>query len=117
MKRLLFLTFILSITTNVPAQSENRAPIVWERYKLGSNKISLLLPKLPTIVEGTDGCDDTEYTHYSAFADGIVYQVSTISSNHRRGRSGCKNFVPFGPRNLERRMISLRDRIKREGEA
>jgi hypothetical protein len=53
---LLLLTLSLSFAINVSAQTENTAPVVWERYRHSDLDVSVNLPKMPIVIEDYDMC-------------------------------------------------------------
>lgn len=74
---LLLLTVVLLACTVVPAQEiDNSAPVVWQRYKVSSRKVSFLLPKLPTVHETPSICGEVKSVTYIAYAKGVIYEVT-----------------------------------------
>jgi TonB family protein len=84
-----FFAAILFVSSSVFAQTQNTAPVVWERYKDSGKKVSFNLPKLPTVLGGGDVCAVEEVTTYRAYAEGAAYEVAVWSSGKSSRPQGC----------------------------
>ena len=109
MRKLVIVSILLLVAT-AAAQTNNTAPIAWERYRL-AGKVSVLLPKLPTMLESTEFCHETKTATYHAYAEGVVYEVAVVTKETLPGTIlGCTEQTVFGERSIERRLEKLRDR-------
>jgi TonB family protein len=59
----------------VSADERYEAPVVWTRYKVSSQELSFLMPKLPVVREYNDACSQTASGLYTAYAEGAVYEI------------------------------------------
>ena len=72
---LLLFGLLVSLVPSLIAQTDNTAPVVWERYKISDRDISFNLPKLPTARINVSDCSRSETRTYDAYAAGAAYQV------------------------------------------
>ncbi len=102
---ILFLTLAFS----TEAQTENSiAPVNWERYKISNRNISIMLPKLPTVTEGSDACNEVEKFSYYAYAENAVYEFTVTAKSKERFPVYCQAKRKFGDVNLVERLAELR---------
>ena len=107
---------ILVLADIAGAQTNNTAPVAWERYRL-ADKVSVLLPKLPMVFESQDFCHEIKQATYLVYADGAVYEVAVIMKETPIGTIlGCSERTVFGERSIERRLEKFRDRGSKDGE-
>jgi len=111
MKRLaavaLFVLFAFAI--GVWAQDDgSTAPVVWERYRVGDQKISIMLPKLPTVISRMDACHELDKSSNYAYAEGAVYEFTVVSKVRAKIPLRCSDMVPFGESTLTARLTELR---------
>lgn len=107
---LLLFVFCVGAAAQVGTAS---APVVWERYKLSDRQLSIMLPKLPTVIDGRNLCNELEKDSYFAFADQVVYEF-TVASKSREGiPRNCPIKKKFGENTFTERLAELRlDKIK-----
>jgi TonB family C-terminal domain len=85
------------------------APIVWEKYRIADQKLSISFPKLPTVVTNSGGCSRVESHSYYAYTDGIVYETTVVARNKQWRPEACHNQEePFGPDLVKGRLNELR---------
>lgn len=77
--RSIILSIALTLLASVCFGQSNVAPVNWQRYKIGSKDLTVLLPKLPIKSESQDNCRQQENLTYHAYADGAVYAVTVAS--------------------------------------
>ena len=112
--RVLILSIVLIVlSSNLIAQADNVAPVLWERYKISSKKISFILPKMPTVMAYSDPCTQIEKATYRAYADGAAYAVTITSRLKGERPSYCPRLVPYedDARDFDR----LVDRVQHDG--
>lgn len=89
------------------------APVVWERYRLSDRQLSIMLPKLPTVIDGRNLCNELEKDSYFAFADQVVYEFTVASKSREKIPSYCPVKKKFDGNTLTERLTELRtDKIK-----
>lgn len=99
---------LLLLTSTLSAQTNNVAPVNWERYKLRDERVSVMLPKMPTVNTIEDVCFDTKRTSYFSYADGVVYEVVMASEIPARfGEVYCRETGKFRKEGLARRINEL----------
>ena len=80
MKKLLLpFTLSLSFAISVSAQTENTAPVVWERYRHSDLEVSVNLPKMPTVIENYDSCREDLKRSSWAYAESAVYELTVYA--------------------------------------
>jgi len=105
----------LFLTLSLRSQTENSAPIVWERYKVSNRKISFLMPKLPTVHEVPSICGEVKTVTYLAYADGAIYEVTIAGPKRSTTQVNCGGtVVSHMPRKLDARLAELRNEDKYE---
>lgn len=106
---LLISAILLLTVTGALAQADaSTAPIKWERYVIPNRKVSLMLPKLPTMVDSSDLCRELERKSYYAYADHIVYEAIIAAKSRSKRPEWCPKAMGFGPELLSDRLGELR---------
>ena len=110
--RLLFLVLLL-LTGAAAAAAQNEtgsAPIVWERYKFTNTAISIMLPKMPVALFGSDLCHGYTKNSYFAYADNAVYEVTIVERSYAEvPKLACPAKFPFDKSTLTARLTELRN--------
>ena len=106
-KTLLLIPILAFAVVKLTAQTQNWAPVVWEQYKITSQHLSFMLPKLPMIAKESDDCDSRNTSIYTSYAEGAVYEMrlTTRLTNPFCVRSRPR---PFGLATLEKRLAVFR---------
>lgn len=73
------------------------APTVWTRYKVPTQQVSVLLPKLPTVQPDPRPCSQSEGAIYHAFADQILYEFRWYAKSEKPFPDYCDRKEKFGP--------------------
>ena len=91
MKRNVFCAIVFfSLAFSAAAQTETfTAPISWERYKISDMQISVVLPKMPTVIGFQDICSETEKRSYYAYADNTVYEFVVTAKSKTKIPAYC----------------------------
>ena len=79
MKSILVCLTLAVIAIPLCAQTENTAPIVWERYKISDQGLSVMLPKMPTVSMTSNVCREEQRSTHFAYAAGVVYEMTIFS--------------------------------------
>jgi hypothetical protein len=115
-KSLLLLALVLLGAVGFPAQgdnyaqSDNSAPVVWERYSVPVRKVSFLFPKMPMVRQTAGACGEIVSVTYLAYAEGIIYEVVLYGPRQSTTQINCGGkIVPFAPRKLDDRLAELRN--------
>ena len=66
------------------AQTDNVAPIKWEKYSDVDEKVTVVFPKRPTKMSAYNRCSEQMHDIYRAYADGAAYEL-TIFTNKKIG--------------------------------
>ena len=82
------------------------AAVHWEKYSNPDQKISIVLPKMPTVVETNIFCTYAKKTSAFAYADGAVYEF-TIYSKSNVPSIGCWASADFDKKLLLKRINQL----------
>lgn len=78
MKRLIILfAFMVIVASSLVAQTDNSAPVVWERYAVPARKVSFLFPKMPMVLESPSICGELASVTYLAYAEGSSMKSSS----------------------------------------
>jgi TonB family protein len=95
-QQLICAILFLSLACSTAAQTEtSTAPISWERYKISDMQISVILPKVPTVIGFQDICSETEKRSHYAYADNTVYEFVVTAKSKTKIPAYCnvkKNF-------------------------
>jgi len=76
---LLLFGLFVSLVPSLFAQTDNTAPVVWERYKYSDLEISINLPKLPVVTTSHDPCSEELRRSTFAYAEGAVYELVVMA--------------------------------------
>lgn len=102
----LFAAVFLFFASDVSSQS---APIKWERYKVPGRALSVMLPKLPTVVNFSNPCWELEKRTYHAYADETVYELVVAAKSGSKLPDWCQEKVRFDEKLLDVRLTELRN--------
>lgn len=110
MRNVILLTiFLLFPMTSFHGQTENSAPVIWERYRFGDEKLSVLLPKMPVRLPTFARCGELQTVTYFAYAEGAVYELKISSKPSKYAiPKECPKNPYFGPETLENRLSAFR---------
>ena len=108
---LLLFGLFVSLAPNLFAQTENTAPIVWERYRHSDLGVSVDLPKLPTVIDNYDMCSEELTRKGYAYAEGAVYEFVVVArkSPPRRPPNCTSSKSTFDQSTIDRRLNQLRE--------
>lgn len=107
-------SFSLFFAFNIFSQSlKQTAPVIWQKYQIPEQQISVMLPKMPLVTERTDVCAETETKTYWSYADEVVYQVKISSKFNKENRGSCEDKRNFGEKNFIERI----NEIKKESDS
>lgn len=96
LKRLSIIALFFLFGSGAAAQTEQRgASVNWERYRIGGRNISVLLPKLPVLIQSSNVCLEREKDSYAAYADNAVYGLNVIYKSNRAAPRGCRDKKKF----------------------
>jgi TonB family protein len=73
-----FLLLILSLPGFSQAP-KSVAPVKWERYAIPGQQATVLLPKLPVVMNTGSTCRGEKRSDYAAYADGAAYVLAVVS--------------------------------------
>ncbi len=102
---------ILMLTAAPAALSQaesSTAPIKWERFGIANRKISVMLPKLPTVVDSSNACAELERKTYYAYADQTVYEFVLAAKSRSKIPEWCREKHRFGETTVSSRLSELR---------
>jgi TonB family protein len=120
-KPLLVTALLLCLMTPGSAQSsaDYAAPVVWERYKISDENISLLLPKMPTVIRSYAVCSGTQTESFFTYAENSVYELEITSKYSKQvPRFVCPEYKKtFGPGSLTDRLDELRAGAEKPAES
>ena len=108
---ILLLIFIFSLCAFAQGKKYN-APIKWERYKVSDKDVSVLLPKLPILLESSDVCTEQETKQYIAYAEQVVYQFTITSKAKKIPGISCTPEGKFDERNFEGKLQQIKNQLK-----
>lgn len=95
------------------AQTEKySAPIKWERYKVGEKGVSVLLPKMPVLVESADSCAEQETKQFAVYADQTVYGLTVTYKTKEKAPKYCIEVKGFNEKNFEARLLQVKEQLK-----
>ncbi len=107
---LLIFSLLLFTAINVFAQIESStAPVKWERYRARNQKVSLIFPKLPTVVDASNPCAELEKRSYYTYADNTVYELVIVAKSESKPPDWCVEKQRFGKETFSSRLNELRN--------
>ena len=99
------------------AQTEkNSAPVRWENYKVSDQEVSVLLPKMPILIDNSDVCSETETKQFVAYADQTVYGFTITSRTKEKAPKFCSQKKSFDEKKFEARVNQIRLDLKEHAE-
>ncbi|HEY0426617.1 MAG TPA: TonB family protein [Pyrinomonadaceae bacterium] len=106
---ILTLFFLFTLNLVAAAQAENyNAPVKWERYKVSKRGVSVLLPKLPILIESSTSCSELETVTYAAYAREVVYTLRIVSKKTTISWNNCPYKIKFNEQSFESRVKEIR---------
>jgi TonB family protein len=102
---------ILALATSLFAQTDNTAPVVWERYRHSDLDLSINLPKMPVVISNYDTCKEELKRSGYAYAEGAVYEFTVVAGGIRQGVRPriCSTDPPsFDQSTIDQRLEQLR---------
>lgn len=120
MKRSFFyLIMVLSLNLAISAQtggigsgsgqsSASTGKIDWKIYKIGSQKISVLLPKLPIVINDNDSCREISRLSYYAYADDVVYSIAVTAKAKEKPPKYCEKKENFSTETFNQRIDEIK---------
>ena len=87
-------------------------PVKWERYKATDKEISVLLPKLPVVVESSDVCRERETKKYAAYTDQTVYGFTVTSKTKKKAPDYCAQKKKFDEKSFQDRFSEIKTELK-----
>lgn len=105
--------FLLLANNLAFAQKEKySAPIIWQRYAVSANDVSVLLPKLPVARIGGDACRQFESKSYYAYADEVIYSFKFTAKTDKKPPAFCRENRGFGKKDFLERLREIRSSLK-----
>jgi len=112
-KQISFLFILFFSSVCVFTQTEKyTAPVNWERFKVSEKEVSLLLPKMPVLINNSDVCNELEANTYLAYAEEVVYQFGISAKSKQKIPFFCTEKNKFNQKFFERRLEELRKTSK-----
>ena len=110
MNRYTIFTFVfLAFSFSITAQTEtSTAPVNWERYKISNRNISIMIPKMPTVIDGRNLCSELEKVSYYAYADQSVYELIVAEKSKIKIPKYCSVKKNFGDTTFGERLAEIR---------
>ena len=105
------LLLFLSVSAFAQVEKYN-APVNWERYKISDKGVSVLFPKLPTLISSVDVCRQINSDNYTAYAENIVYSFRITTKSKEKIPRFCTNGRKFGRQNFDERLNELKLQLK-----
>ena len=108
---LLLFGLLVSLVPSLIAQTDNTAPVVWERYRHSDLDVSVNLPKMPVVVANYDTCREELNRSSYAYAESAVYEFRIVASGIRQGgrpRVCPSDRPPFDQSVMDQRLDQLR---------
>ncbi len=104
--------FIIFTSVCVFGQTENyTAPVKWEKYKVSDREVSVLFPKLPTLISRSNICSQEETSKYTVYAEGVVYGLNIIAKSKQEILNYCPNKKKFDKQNFQDRLKELKSTL------
>src|ERR1041384_3574617 len=88
----IFLLLTLSALCLSQAQPNSVAPTKWERYGVPEQQATVLLPKLPLVINSGNTCRGEKRSEYGAYSEGAAYVAAVVS----------KVYAPYPCRNIRK---------------
>ncbi|MCY7346547.1 MAG: hypothetical protein LH614_10055, partial [Pyrinomonadaceae bacterium] len=117
LKQIYILILICLSGICVTAQTEkSSAPINWERYKVSGRDVSVLLPKLPVLIQSSNICIEQETSIYAAYAEGVVYGLNITYKSKQDVPSYCRDKKKFDKSSFAGGIKEIKSFLKTEQE-
>lgn len=84
------------------------APVKWERYKVSNHEVSVLLPKLPVLVEEFNSCNEQKTDQYAVYADQTVYGFNIVSKRKEKTPEYCTEKKEFSEKSFANRLAAIK---------
>jgi TonB family protein len=84
------------------------APVAWTEYKVPSQKISVMLPKLPVMRIDSNVCSQLEGRVYHAYANGVVYEFEWHARSDDDPPIYCRETTKFSRDLFTKRIADLK---------
>ncbi len=108
---ILLLIFVTSVCAFAQTEKYD-APVNWERYKVSDKEVSILLPKMPTLISGFDVCSQVESGRYTVFAENVVYGLNITAKLNGKPPSFCENIKRFDEKRFaDQRLKELKSQL------
>ncbi|MEO8073532.1 MAG: TonB family protein [Acidobacteriota bacterium] len=108
---ILLLIFVTSVCAFAQTEKYD-APVNWERYKVSEKEVSILLPKIPTLISGFDVCSQVESGRYTVYAENVVYGLNITAKLDGKPPSFCENIKRFDEKRFaDQRLKELKSQL------
>lgn len=106
----LFLICFASLSTF--AQTEKFiVPAKWEKYKVGVDEVSILLPRLPISTQKSDLCYELETKEYAVYTDQTIYGFTISSKAGIKAPAYCSTKRRFSEEYFTDRVAELKTEL------
>lgn len=109
---IIFVFLLLASNLTFAQKEKYSAPIIWQRYAVSANEISILLPKLPVARIWEDVCSQSEGKSYYAYADEVIYSFKITAKTNKKPPAFCRESRVFGKKDFVERLRQIRDSLK-----
>jgi Gram-negative bacterial TonB protein C-terminal len=87
-------------------------PVKWERYKVSDKKVSVLLPKLPSLIENWNPCSEVKTKEYAVYTDQTVYGFTIASKSKDTAPFVCPQKQKFDEKSFQARLNTVKQQLK-----
>ncbi|MGI8466955.1 MAG: energy transducer TonB [Pyrinomonadaceae bacterium] len=113
-----FVTMMFLCFLSFAQDKNSTAPIKWEKYKVKENNVSVLLPKMPVLVESSNICAGESIKRYGVYADKVIYGMNIYSKSNDAPPPYCpSNQGKFNADRFLDRIEQVKKEIKATDEA
>jgi|GEM_PF-1389867 len=91
----------------VSQDPKNVAPARWERYRNSDQKVSVLMPKLPSVIDESNVCVQRNAERYYAYAEQAVYQFAVAWKSKKSAPDYCREKRKFDREAFEDKLAEL----------
>ncbi|PYS98072.1 MAG: hypothetical protein DMF63_17615 [Acidobacteria bacterium] len=103
--KILLHSLVLILLFNIASYSQQSVAMVWERYGVARDGVSVMLPKMPVRDDKTDRCTELGWSRFYVFAEGVVYELGVYEKLPKNVGYECEGTVtPFGKGTLQKRI-------------
>lgn len=110
----IFLLIIICSIYNFAQSDSNSAPVKWEKYKVSTEDIEIMFPKLPVHLDSVNLCKQITTLTYYAFGEETVYELKVYKKSEFKFPKYCVEKEKFTEKNFSERVIEIKTELNKD---